>query len=105
MSPEQIAGAVVATLLAVSGGLGYRVIKKGPELETVEDAQHTTDVLLSRIGELETALAAEKARASQLEAEVAQLRHERRELASRVSHLEGQVQTLSDLVTKLVERA
>lgn len=64
----------------------------------------TTDVLLARIGELEAALASERARTVQLEGQVIRLRDERRILADRVSHLEGQVSTLTELVQHLVDK-
>lgn len=102
MSAEQIAAAVAAALVVIGGG-GFGMTRmRRPASETVAD---TTDVLLGRISELEAALTAERARTVELELQVQRLREERRELSTRVSHLEGQVATLSNLVTKLVERS
>lgn len=105
MTPEQIA-ALVGGILVVLGGGGYGVhaVRNRHPASAPADGPETTDVLLQRIGELETALAAERARSEALEAQVQKLTAERRELSSRVAHLEGQVQTLSNLVTKLIER-
>jgi hypothetical protein len=103
MTPEQIGGAILAALAVFGGGTSWQVRRARGGVEPV--TADPTSALLDRIGELETDLAAERKRTAELEAEVRRLAGERRELANRVSHLEGQVATLSALVTKLVERS
>jgi chromosome segregation ATPase len=99
---EQLVAAVVAVAVLLTGGTygGVRVVRA----RHTGDDTGTTDVLLARIGELEAALADERARASALEAEVDKLRAERRELSARVSHLEGQVTALTTMVQGLLDK-
>jgi hypothetical protein len=104
---EPIAAIVVAAVALLTGGTygGVRLVRSRHSGEDGADATvDTTDVLLARIGELETALAAERNRSVALEAEVAKLRQERRELSNRVSHLEGQVTALTTMVQGLLDK-
>ena len=84
-------GGVGAALAALAAYLWSRVGKR-------EADAPVTEQLLNRIGELETSLASERTRSELLEGQVDKLRRERQELATRITHLEGQVTQLTALV-------
>jgi hypothetical protein len=101
MTTLQMITALAAAIVAFGGGgAGLNWMRGRSPSDT--GAPETTDVLLGRIGALETELVAERLRSTELETQVTKLREERRELAARVSHLEGQTATLMALVQGLL---